>query len=136
MEEKQKVGIMGLAFKGTPPTDDLRGSYVFNVVDYFLERNKKVMIFDNIVDVDYFMERYSYSDKVEACNDPKKFIKENDILILQNDSRQIKFHMLEKFLDLRDRPLLFLSMVPLERLYSSSEAEYLSNMKNLQLLEL
>lgn len=132
----QRVGIMGLAFKGNPETDDLRGSYVFDVIDHFVGLDKNVMLFDRIVNVNSIKEHYDYSDYVTQCFDPQTFILENDLVILQNDSSQIDLPTLERSLELRKRPLLFLSMTPYERLFDSSQIRYLMNMKNLDIIKL
>ena len=84
-KNKVKVTILGLAFKGFPETDDVRGSISLKIIDLFKENfDIDVDIYDPIVDVNQIKK---YGKPHKNINNA---IKNSNLLIVCNNHK--KFH--------------------------------------------
>ena len=85
-DEIEKVGILGLAFKGNPPTRDTRGSATFEVIDFFSTEIKGVSFIGHepAGSVTGFEGVISQRDSVESV------ILESDYLIVLTNSKSFE----------------------------------------------
>ena len=127
------IGVCGLAFKGIPETDDLRGSYVFELINTILADDKSVLLYDRIVNTSHIKENYFINDDVFVCEKESDFILKSDFLILHNDSKQLDLIKLKKALPDRKSNIPWLSLVPWERVYSVKQLEALRNISKLKI---
>jgi len=88
-KKKNKIVLLGLAFKGNPPTSDLRGSVSLDFIKELKENFKK----SDIYGYDNFLSDKAFSNlKISRLENIKNcFINTNIILILNNN---IKFSQL------------------------------------------
>jgi UDP-N-acetyl-D-mannosaminuronic acid dehydrogenase len=78
----KKAAILGFAFKGSPPTNDMRGSLVCTVIQVIKSRypNIKLVGHDYLVD---FAEIENFG--VSACGSVSAAVEGADVVILQNN---------------------------------------------------
>ena len=94
--DQVKITIMGLAFKGVPSTDDLRGSMAFKVLDAIEKEFPKANIFlyDPVISIKDMQDnfpKYSISDDIEEA------AKGASILIFTNNHPYLTMHRPKEF---------------------------------------
>ncbi|MFG5040361.1 nucleotide sugar dehydrogenase [Vibrio cholerae] len=84
----EKLAILGFAFKGLPPTGDIRGSLVIELIDYI----KNIKITNNaIVGHDYLAENCEMEALgVIVCDSVEEAVKNADLIIIQNNHPNYK----------------------------------------------
>ena len=94
--EKIKITVMGLAFKGVPSTDDLRGSMVFKIFDALNKdfKNSEIFIYDPIVSIESMKE--SFPEYIISKN-MNNAIKNAHIVILANNHPNLTPSNIEKY---------------------------------------
>ena len=81
----KKIGLTGMAFKGTPDTSDLRGSPSLNILKIMKKRGiKNIRVHDYLVSQD---ELTQIGDSYESMDD---FLKDLDILVILTNNRRYK----------------------------------------------
>ena len=87
---------MGLAFKGVPSTDDLRGSMVFKIFDALNKdfKNSEIFIYDPIVSIESMKE--SFPEYIISKN-MNNAIKNAHIVILANNHPNLTLSNIEKY---------------------------------------
>jgi nucleotide sugar dehydrogenase len=87
-ENFKNICITGLAFKGNPPTSDLRGSLAINMYNYLKGNNFNVFLFDPTIEKEEIKKHFNASSKF-ILNDINDVTKNCDFLVLQNGSTYI-----------------------------------------------
>lgn len=77
------IGILGGAFKAYPETDDIRGSFIFNIIDWF----KLNYINPNIEVYDSISSKYHPGLKFWA-KDMNNLIKKSNIVVIQTNNAE------------------------------------------------
>jgi nucleotide sugar dehydrogenase len=82
-----KISILGLSFKGNPPTSDLRGSPSINLIKKIQEKFYKcrVNVYDNLVSNEDFKK-----NKIKKCVSLDDCFKRADIAIIANNNNLFK----------------------------------------------
>jgi nucleotide sugar dehydrogenase len=79
-----KIGIFGIAFKGEPETNDMRGSTIYELVKQIRKRflNSKIYAYDKLVDQFHFkrLKIFRVKKKIDIFND-------SNIVIIHNNSK-------------------------------------------------
>jgi UDP-N-acetyl-D-mannosaminuronic acid dehydrogenase len=75
------IAVLGLAFKGVPETDDLRGSPAIELIKQF--RNSSVSI--NLKSWDPLIRELPFIEGMTNCNNIEEVIAESDAVILMNN---------------------------------------------------
>ena len=79
-----KVGLLGIAFKGHPLTDDLRGSMAIKLI-YELKKkfkNLKIFGFDPVVE-----RKKIINEKINSVKNMNQIFQKADIVIISNDNK-------------------------------------------------
>lgn len=94
----EKIAVMGFAFKGSPPTGDVRGSLVYQVI----ETIKNYFPYVEIVGHDYLatIDDMMHAGATRAHNDILSVIENTDLIIFQNNHPQYRQ---EPWLDLKNK---------------------------------
>lgn len=100
MPDDSKVVVLGMAFKGIPETDDLRGSMSIKVISALLQLNPKlkISIFDPVIKIESLMARFEnfliHPDIQEAINDKDvAIIANNHPKLGQSVPKNMKIHL-------------------------------------------
>lgn len=96
------ICLSGLAFKGSPPTDDLRGSLAIPLYKFLIENNFDVYLFDPYVNKKDLIMYFNIEDS-HILNDWDEIKSKNLFLINQNGSQFISKNCTTKkisFLDI------------------------------------
>jgi len=97
-KKKNKIVLLGLAFKGNPPTSDLRGSVSLDFIKELKQHFKK----SDIYGYDNFLSDKAFSNlKISRLENIKNcFVNTNIILILNNNIKfsQLNLHKLSKLM--------------------------------------
>lgn len=123
----RKVAILGFAFKGNPPTSDLRGSSVFDVVNFFRKNYPEI----ELIGHDYLadLEEIYRLTGIKAYRNVKSAVKDVDLIILHNNHpeyskenwnnilrKNIILFDFWKQLDLKSKNYLYLGNLKTERM--------------------
>jgi UDP-N-acetyl-D-mannosaminuronic acid dehydrogenase len=82
------VCLTGLAFKGNPSTDDLRGSLAIPMYNYFIQKGIIVKLFDPTI-VKEELIKYFVIEESNVLNSWDEVVKFCDLIVLQNGSSNI-----------------------------------------------
>ena len=93
--EKEKLGFLGLSFKGG--TDDLRNSPIVDVIEVLLGKGFDIRIYDRNVHLsklfgankDYILKKIPYIAKF-LVNDFNKLIRHSDVIIIVNQEKEFR----------------------------------------------
>lgn len=100
---KPTISLLGLAFKGNPETDDVRGSPVIAVIDsiqnYFETEEIKFKLYDPIVTNFYGMS---------AESDIDDSIRDANVVVIMNDHKSLRGINVSRITQLTKRPLLII----------------------------
>jgi nucleotide sugar dehydrogenase len=83
-----KICLTGLAFKGNPSTDDLRGSLAIPMFHYMISRGINVFLFDPTIDRDNILNHFG-DVNINILNSWSEVEENCDLIILQNGSTLI-----------------------------------------------
>ena len=82
--KKLKVSLLGIAFKGYPLTDDLRGSMAIKLIEKLKMKIKKLKIYV----LDPIVERKKLSnERVTTAKDVNEIFHKADVVIISNDNK-------------------------------------------------
>lgn len=98
--EKDKIGILGLSFKGG--TDDLRNSPIIDVIEILLGKGFDIKIYDNNVRLsklmganrEYILEKIPYVSKF-LTNNLEDIIDHSEVIVVVNKEKEFE-HMLNR----------------------------------------
>ena len=98
--EKIKIGLLGIAFKGNPLTDDLRGSMAIKLINVLRKkfRNLQIFAFDPIV-----KRKKIINEKINSAKNINEIFKRADIVIISNDNKyfsKLKLNKLSSVMNL------------------------------------
>ena len=89
--QQLEILIIGIAFKGLPETNDLRGSDALDIAKYLKNKVKSLKLFDHVVtDAEINQQGFKTDKKVSSL---KKY---DAILILNNHPKNTNFNLLDK----------------------------------------
>ena len=92
-KKKIKIGLLGVAFKGFPLTDDLRGSMAIKLINILKLKFKNL----SIIALDPIVERKKiYNEKVVPAKDVNEIFKNTDVVIISNDNKYFSKLNLDK----------------------------------------
>jgi len=97
------VAILGLAFKAG--IDDIRESPAIKIIDYLLERNTKVKVYDPLAMKNaktVLKDRVFYAPSMYEC------IKDSDVVIIVTDWDEFKKIEIEKLRSLMKKPIIII----------------------------
>ena len=79
----KKILLIGLAFKGTPTTSDIRGTMAIPIINFFRKKNPKIIIngYDPFVKKEDF--KILKIKKIQSINKANK----NDLIIIMNNNK-------------------------------------------------
>tara|TARA_X000000950_G_scaffold205530_1_gene247250 strand:- start:26420 stop:27754 length:1335 start_codon:yes stop_codon:yes gene_type:complete len=82
--KKIKVGLLGIAFKGYPLTDDLRGSMAIKLINVLKKKFKNLRIFgfDPVVE-----KKKILNEKISSVKNLNEIFNKADIVIISNDNK-------------------------------------------------
>ena len=91
--KKIKIGLLGIAFKGYPLTDDLRGSMAIKLIQVLKGKfnNIKLYAFDPVVD-----KKKILNQKLIPTRNIEKLFERSDVVIISNDNNYFSKLNLEK----------------------------------------
>ncbi len=91
--KKIKIGLLGIAFKGYPLTDDLRGSMAIKLIQVLKGKfnNIKLYAFDPVVD-----KKKILNQKLIPTRNIEKLFEKSDVVIISNDNNYFSKLNLEK----------------------------------------
>lgn len=116
----KNASILGLSFKGTPPTNDTRDSYALVLIDYLRSKNIKVSAYDPLVFNEDF-KRYS----IQRNNTLEDAFVGKDMIIIQNNNQIFKRMDLNKLSVLANKDAVILDLWSLHENLELSNATYI-----------
>ncbi len=103
--EKAKVCVIGFAFKGTPPTSDVRGSTTYGLIDRLKKKKVKT-----IFGYDPYVRRSDIDRTAVYLLKPDEGIKQCDVIIIMNNSVHYRDLDMRGMLERITRPILLMDM--------------------------
>lgn len=102
-KNRYKISILGISFKGTPQTNDTRGSHALKIIDILKNKFKKSSIYgyDPCIQ-NKILKKYS----LKTVNNVEKLFLKSDLLIICNNNSDFKYYDLENFSKLMVQPSL------------------------------
>lgn len=78
------IVLAGIAFKGSPETDDMRGSMAFKLLHYLHEyfNEPHIRIYDPVIDTQKLVKQFP---NYEICDSIEASVQESDIMIIGNN---------------------------------------------------
>lgn len=91
IEPGAKVALLGMAFKGVPATDDLRGSMSLKIIEALLQRHPSLEIhaFDPVIDANTLS---THVTKVRACATLEDAVDQASVVIIANNHPALGEH--------------------------------------------
>ena len=91
LPDQAKVAMLGMAFKGVPATDDLRGSMSTKVIQGLLAQQPEldVHVFDPVIDTATLASHYK---QATACTDPMDAVRGASVVIIANNHPSLGEH--------------------------------------------
>ena len=132
----QKISLTGIAFKGLPKTNDFRGSYIFNLIERFSEDDKEIYIYDSFINYSEFKNSTKKKTNIKLFTSPLKFLKETELLISQNESKQFDIAQISQASFMRSIPLNWISLHPWQKTYNINEINIIKKIKRINLIDL
>jgi UDP-N-acetyl-D-mannosaminuronic acid dehydrogenase len=92
---KFKIAILGMAFKGIPPTDDLRGSMSVKVFEILKEKysEAQIFLFDPVISYNDLIKKFP---NTHICKDIDECMKHADLVVITNNHNSFKEINLEE----------------------------------------
>ena len=116
----KSVSILGLSFKGTPPTNDLRDSYALKLIDFLKSNLIKVSAYDPLV----FNEDFK-KHGIERNNTLEDAFTNKDLIIIQNNNQIFKRMDLNKLSILANKNSTILDLWSLHENLKLTNATYI-----------
>jgi len=102
-KNKYKISILGIAFKGTPQTNDVRGSHAIKIINILKNKfkNSSIYGYDPCIQ-NKILKNYN----LKTVNNIEKLFSKSDLLIICNNNSIFKYYDLENFSKLMVQPSL------------------------------
>jgi len=125
-KKKIKIGLLGVAFKGFPLTDDLRGSMAIKLINILKLKLKNL----SITALDPIVERKKiYNEKVVPAKNINEIFKNADVVIISNDNKYFsKLNLNKLSLKMNSNALIYdvWNLYERDRLKLKNNVEYFS----------
>ena len=118
---KLKIFVLGIAFKGNPPTSDFRDSNSLEVIDLLRTVFKKV----DIIVHDEYIDIKDLKNANLISSDINKGLSDADVCIFMNNNENYKNIDIEKILNKREKKLILFDCWSLFSYLNSSKNKYL-----------
>lgn len=96
------IGILGLSFKKN--TDDIRESPAIDNIEYLLEKNAYITVFDTM-SVDNIKK--VFGEKINYANDLDDLLNKKDIVLILNDNYNLENLTIKKIKQLMKSPIIY-----------------------------
>lgn len=89
VKEESSIALLGMAFKGQPATDDLRGSMSLKVLNAIVTNkpDAKIRVFDPVIEVDVLIENV---EGVTVCQSIDEAVRDVNVTIIANNHPELK----------------------------------------------
>jgi UDP-N-acetyl-D-mannosaminuronic acid dehydrogenase len=116
----KSVSILGLSFKGTPPTNDIRDSYALSLIDFLRSKSMEVSSYDPLVfDEDFKLLKLKRDNTLEDA-----FIRK-DLIIIQNNNEIFKRMNINKLSSLMNKNSVILDLWSLHKDVEINNSKYI-----------
>lgn len=120
IDNVKTASILGLSFKGTPATNDIRDSYALKLIEFLKSKNIDVSAFDPLVfEEDFTRLNLKRDSTLEEAFTAK------DLIIIQNNNQIFKRMDINKFSDLSNNGALILDLWSLHQNVKINKAQYI-----------
>ncbi len=117
----KNAAILGLSFKGSPPTSDIRDSYALEILSYLRKNNIDVSAFDPLVfDEDFLKHKIKRETTLESA------FTEKDLIIIQNNNEIFKRMDLIKLSSLLNKNSIIIDLWSLHKNIEIKNSEYIA----------
>lgn len=116
----KSASILGLSFKGTPPTNDIRDSYALKLIDFLKSKSIKVSSYDPLV----FDEDFK-SIKLNRDNTLEDAFLNKDLVIIQNNNEIFKRMNINKLSNLLNKNAIILDLWSLHKNIEINNSKYI-----------
>ena len=116
----KNVSILGLSFKGTPPTNDIRDSYALTLIKFLKSKNILVSAYDPLV----FNEDFK-KHGIERNNTLEDAFLNKDLIIVQNNNQIFKRMDLNKLSSLANKNSIILDLWSLHENLKLKNSKYI-----------
>ena len=120
LKNVRNVSILGLSFKGTPPTNDTRDSYALVLIKFLKSKNILVSAYDPLVFNDDFIKH-----DIERNNTLEDAFENKDLIIIQNNNQIFKRMDLNKLSNLANKNSIILDLWSLHENLKLTNARYI-----------
>jgi len=120
LKNVKNVSILGLSFKGTPPTNDIRDSYALVLIKFLKSKNILVSAYDPLV----FNEDFK-KHGIERNNTLEDAFTNKDLIIVQNNNQIFKRMDLNKLSILANKNSIILDLWSLHENLKLTNARYI-----------
>jgi nucleotide sugar dehydrogenase len=114
------VSILGLSFKGTPPTNDIRDSYALTLIKFLKSKNISVSAYDPLV----FNEDFK-KQGIERNNTLEDAFLNKDIIIVQNNNQIFKRMDINRLSSLANKNSIILDLWSLHENLKLTNSKYI-----------
>jgi len=116
----RSVSILGLSFKGTPPTNDIRDSYALTLIDFLRSESMEVSSYDPLVfDEDFKLLKLKRDNTLEDA-----FFRK-DLIIIQNNNEIFKRMNINKLSSLMNKNSVILDLWSLHKDVEINNSKYI-----------
>lgn len=120
IDKVKTASILGLSFKGTPATNDIRDSYALKLIEFLKSKNIDATAFDPLVfEEDFTRLNLKRDSTLEEAFTGK------DLIIIQNNSQIFKRMDINKFSDLSNNGAVILDLWSLHQNVKINKAKYI-----------
>jgi len=120
LKDVQNVSILGLSFKGTPPTNDIRDSYALTLSKFLKSKKIFVSAYDPLV----FNEDFE-NHGIERNNTLEDAFKNKDLIIIQNNNQIFKRMDINKLSQLSNKNSVILDLWSLHENLELKNSKYI-----------
>ena len=114
------VSILGLSFKGSPPTNDIRDSYALTLIKFLNSKNISVSAYDPLV----FNEDFK-SQGIERNNTLEDAFLNKDLIIVQNNNQIFKRMDINRLSSLANKNSIILDLWSLHENLKLTNSRYI-----------
>ena len=120
IKDVKSASILGLSFKGTPPTSDIRDSYALTLIDFLKSESIEVSSYDPLVfDQDFQLIKLKRDKTLEDAFTNK------DLIIIQNNNQIFKRMNINKLSTLSNKNSIILDLWSLHKNLKINNSKYI-----------
>ena len=126
LNKKIKIGLLGVAFKGYPLTDDLRGSMAIKLIRILKNKfnNLKLYAFDPVVDKEKIL-----NENLIPSKNVGKLFEQSDVVIISNDNKYFsKLNLAKLTTKMKNNSLIYdvWNLYKKDNLHLKNQVQYFS----------